>query len=250
MNFQNYIRINPDGTCFSVQESQEPRELSSKIAESFASEMIHKIHNAFHFGDNAVNMSFKKSELFAFTKLKSIILTSHYNLNPDDKILRPVFIKTEDSSSKQYPIMSPRWTCPDSMSLYFVSKIYGWNTRMTLPKTQPDQSNYLFALDANKVAWKLPLPNIFDDGAICMGRFDGSSTSIQGAFAMALGQFYNSAWNSDLNSSQTSQKAGSMFMFKPTETSVEQMPMDEATHWSNLCTKIATPVTDIIVNSI
>jgi len=250
MNFQNYIRINPDGTCFSVQESQEPRELSSTIAESFASEMVHKICNAFYFGDNPVHMSFKKNELFVFTRLHSITLTSHYYLNPDDKILRPIFIKTDDSQSKQHPIMSPKWVCPESMSLYFVSKVYNWNIPRLCPKTQPDQSNYLFALDANKVAWKLPLPNIFEDGAVCMGRFDGGAESIQAAFALALGQFYNSAWNSDLNSSQTSQKAGSMFMFKPTETSVEQVPMDESTHWSNLCTKIATRVTDIVASSI
>jgi len=250
MNFQNYIRINPDGTCYSVQESQEPRELSSKIAESFASEMVHKIHNAFLLGNIPVSMSFKKSEMYAYARLSEITLTSHYHLNVEDKILRPVFIKTEDLTSKQFPIMSPKWICPESMALYFVSKIYGWNTRMTLPKTQYDQSNYLFALDSNKVAWKLPLPNIFDDCAICMGRFDGSGISIQEAFGLALSQFMKSSWNSDLNSSVTTQKAGSMFMFKPTENDVVQVEMDASVHWSNLCTKIATPVTDIIVNSI
>ena len=238
---EKYIRINQDGTSHFVTVYEEQRQVSEELLKKLSTNTQTVIKNMFSLGPNVISISMSKTEMIAVTKIEKLGLTSCFELGAD-KMLHPVFIAKQDAKSQKMPVISAEWVVPPSMTLVFAARIYDFAKAKLF--TAPDASCYLMAFDSGKRAWRLPLPNLYDDCAICMGSFEGSGTTIQEAFAKALSQFVKSDWNSDLLGDNKQTNATKLFSFTPTKEGVETSPF--TSDWTVLCPKIATPVSAVI----
>ena len=171
-------------------------------------------------------------------------MVSHYKLGKD-KLLHPQFIE-KNAAESELPLFPARWVVPGNMRLVFASKIYGFTTGN--PKSAPDSSNWLMAFDDQMRVWKLPVPNLYDDSALCMGPFNGSARDIQSASRLAFEQFIKSDWNKDLMNG-ANEHSDALFKFRAGEKEVECVPF--VGDWTKHCPmRVATAVTAIITEAI
>lgn len=238
-----WLKINQDGSSCLVTQHEEPRQASEGILASLACSHRSTLKSAFNLGENTVSLSYNENEMMAVTRITKLNLVSFFELGAD-KLLHPLFIDKKDPRGERMPVISAVWNVPESMLIMFSARVYNYKTKSgELSKTSSDQSCFLVAFNKIKQAWLMPLPNLFDDATICMGSFDGSGPSIQAAVGLALNQFQKSEWNSDLIG-ERQQNSRKLFSFSPTGEGVESVPFDG--DWTKLCTRIATPVTELI----
>lgn len=104
--------------------------------------------------------------------------------------------------------------------------------------------NWLFACDADKRGYRLPLPNLHDDCLICTGNFDDIHASGGECVAASLEQFRKSKWNADLM--RTIEKSQQFFRFNPTNETFETLPI-AAQDWTTLCDKVSTDIMERVI---
>jgi hypothetical protein len=92
--------------------------------------------------------------------------------------------------------------------------------------------------------YRLPLPNLHDDGLICTGEFEESYDTGQASVVASLEQFNQSQWNSDLM--RTVAESQKFFRFRPTNETFETLPI-EAADWTTLCDKVSTAIMDRVI---
>ncbi len=236
---KRFIRINQDGTSEYVVEQAEPKNVADTLIEQMSANRQTVLREVFALGETICNITWNKSDMLVVATLRSLSITSCLEIGKD-KLLHPAFVAKDDARAKEMPTANVKWEVPNDMRLVFASRIIDHASPSRT--TYPDAANYLFAYDGSKRCWRLPLPNLYEDGAICMGKFEGSGKSIQEAFAKAYSQFVNSQWNSDLYSEDKQKQSDKLLSFKPTNTDVEQVPFSG--DWTKHCYKIATPITD------
>ncbi len=140
-------------------------------------------------------------------------------------VLVPMFASTTDL---ELPL---RWTAPPAVRLVFVVRTEAAESYVTIG------GNWLFAFDAQRHGYRLPLPNLYDDCSVCTGDFEDCYDTVQLALAASLQQFERSAWNADLM--RTVAQSQKFFRFRPTNDTFETLPI-EATDWTTLGNKVAT----------
>lgn len=233
-----YVRINADGSSEMVTETRSPRNVSEALLERCGQNVVRTVKRAFLDQDgDFVSVIMTGAETYTVKRLSQIKLLSHYTLN--EGFLTPVFKAKDDTQAIGMLAAAPVWAT-GAITLAFATRIHFGNGT---PHTMPDQACYLIAFDVEKRAWRLPLPNLFNDCALCMGSFNGRGATVKEAFDLALTQFNNSDWNSDLIE-ERQKKASQFFRFKPSEGSVECVPF--AGDWTTMCEKVATSVTALI----
>lgn len=237
-----YIRLNPDGTSNLVTIKSEPREIAESIIEKFGKDVTRILKRAFPTPNGVAHIIQTDTETFCVARLSRITLLSHYE--NEKEILTPVFIKDDAPGAKDHPVMPLVWEAPETMVLLFAARILNTTEMNEHPMTHPDQNCYLIAYNSKKQAFLLPLPNLYQDCAICMGRFNGTADSAAQAFVLAMQQFEKSSWNSDLVDSDMTANSKKMFRFKAGEKETTAIPL--AGDWTKLCNKVSTPVTELI----
>lgn len=133
-------------------------------------------------------------------------------------------------SKDRDPILRLDWAVPADLHLRFVVQVTDSGT----------SADYfmLTAFDDEKMSYKLPLPNLYDDTQLCLGAgFRAVNESSFGVFKIARDQFIRSDWNTDLLSDDTRTNAEKLFRFKPKGEAFEQLP--PLAHWTQLATKVA-----------
>ena len=234
--------MNRDGSCYLVTTSYHQKEMTQIVANSFSQSVIRSIPLVGKVDGSPVWAAANASETFMITRLKKMTILS--NFEKAGEFLHPMFMRENDPRCKGTPRFAAVWDVPNDMKLAFASRLQYCS--QTEVRARPDHANYLIALSSTKEAYRIPISNIFEDGAVCMGQFVGSAPDCLTAFGLALSQLKISDWNSDLmdTGSQRYENAKKMFRFKPTSDGIECVPL--ADPWINLCEKIATPVTKML----
>ena len=240
---KKYIRLNPDGSSEYVVEHSEPKQIAESLIQRFGKDVVRVVKRVFPTPNGVAHMIITGTECYAVSRLPRINLLSHYD-TLEDKTLVPVFIKDDAPNAANYPVMPLVWECPKDMVLLFVARIYNHDNVNEKMMTHKDQSCFLIAYNQQKQAWLLPLPNLYEDTAICMGQFDGISTNAARSFGVALEQFDKSSWNSDLIEKSRIEASKLMFRFKADKTETTCIPFTG--DWTQLCQKKATPITALI----
>ena len=130
------------------------------------------------------------------------------------------------------------WQVPKDLRLAFVVR------------TEADEGevlilhNYLFACDPRNRAYRLPLPNLFDDCKVCTGEFERKHPSGAAAVTASVEQFRKSQWNADLMPAV--ERSQQCFRFQPTNESFITLPV-AVPDWTTLCDKVSTAVSERIV---
>ncbi|HEV2695858.1 MAG TPA: hypothetical protein VG347_23415, partial [Verrucomicrobiae bacterium] len=140
-------------------------------------------------------------------------------------VLVPMFASTTDL---EMPLV---WRPPTEVKLVFVvrTELMGDLTAV--------QGNWLFALNADKNGYRLPLPNLHDECTICTGEFETGYDTDQAAIIASLKQFDQSKWNSDLM--RTVAQSQKFFRFQPTNETFTTLPIDSK-EWTGLCDKVSS----------
>lgn len=238
---EKYIRFNANGTMQVVQEVVQELSVSSAILDRFSSKVHRRVKAAFTIMDNPCSLIITDAECYAVVDLVSLRILSHYQVG-NDKVLRPVFLRASDGEEKGFPMFPADWLVPSNMRLRFAARIHEYNSDK--PYTHYDHACYLLAYDNAGRCFRLPLPNLFEDGAMCMGKFDCRSDSIQSAMQSAVDQLARSDWNADLMSTYRQQCSDALFQFQPDNEAIKCIPFGG--DWMRLSEKIVTPITDII----
>ena len=147
-------------------------------------------------------------------------------------VLVPMFASLTDL---EMPLV---WQSPPDVRLMFVVR--------TEPATNGVEvgGNWLFAFNRENKGFRMPLPNLHDDCAICTGDFGTSYDSAQAGIIASLEQLNKSKWNSDLM--RTIEQSQKFFRFRPTNETFATLPI-ETTDWTTLCEKVSTAIMDRVL---
>ena len=162
-----------------------------------------------------------------------ILRTAFEMVDKKEKIFCPNFSSSD-------PAMELTWKPPGDMAVLILMAVQQHkDADFSIPKA------FLYALDEKGQYWKLPLSNVFEDGAICEGRNVNRHPTLLAAVLDMLQTFDHSRWNRDLWNGQENTYA--MFRFVSAEEGkFEVLPPTEK-KWTKLCTKIVTDVQKNIV---
>ena len=162
--------------------------------------------------------------------LDRLPLATRFRLVAD--VLVPAFAAESDLE------LSLVWQVPRDMRLAFVVRTESEEGEVVI------HQNYLFACDTRNRAYRLPLPNLFDDCKVCTGEFARTHPSGAAAVAASVEQFRASPWNADLM--PAIERSQQCFRFQPTNESFTTLPIATA-DWTTLCDKVSTAVSERIV---
>lgn len=164
--------------------------------------------------------------------IPSLLLTTHYKPRAgSDPCLTPEFGQKDETIS----LTKPEWKPPASARLWFI-------THATM---RSSVTCYLVFTRSDKPGiWKLPLPNTYDDGKLCMGdafeealhglRSAPNDTEL-GLHAAALEHFRNTAWNGDLWRNRDATDALFRFNFEG-----KQLPVPD--RWADWCSGVSSTI--------
>jgi hypothetical protein len=206
------------------------RELNGTDAlnQALARNVTFKLPSAFKsFDELPVNLMIKNDTVYMAAKLQKLVFNTTFQINAErDEYL----IRFEQN--REYVQNQLNWIPPTDMTLYFGVLA----SATAIPKTF--MNAYLFAVKTGVAGFlKLPLPNWFPDGRLCMG--DNLRTEnhpqLDGFFNNILQRFYNSPWNTHLIDGQL---ANIQRLFKWKVTTNEQLPIENGVRWEDLSARI------------
>jgi hypothetical protein len=153
----------------------------------------------------------------ATIRIPSIVLNTTFDADNDK--LFPTF------RSGALPHLRMEWTPPPGLTVFFVMLMVA-NSDSSWSITR--DRHYLLGVDNTKTVpgwFRLPLPNIYADGQVCMGNYTSQHPTIHACATAAIDQLLNSPWNSDLLGDITPIKA--LFSFDSTTNK----PLPPVTPW-------------------
>lgn len=175
-----------------------------------------------------VSMALSGQSLCLTKQLKEVRLHTFFRPQTDTDehvTIVPVFISPGAE-------MTLTWPVPKDMKLFFVAR-WGTDIREGTINAQFPLC-YLVAKSEAKKTYLLPLPNLYEDGRVCMGepQRDWIKANIFDTFTKALEIFHVAPWNADLMSSNDRWVASKlMFRFSP-----EGVAEPSARPWTELST--------------
>jgi hypothetical protein len=124
---------------------------------------------------------------------------------------------------EQAAALDVTWKPPGSMQLFFVAAQFNGASQKN--------KFYIISRYTNRLTYLLPLPNLYDDGRICLpdGPEEEYAGPLSSALDMALKSFQTSQWNIDLHRAQDHADR-KMFRFDPDG---KQLPIQGS--WPGLC---------------
>lgn len=177
--------------------------------------------------------------------VQRIVLRARFKTAPQEgtkKILVPNFGRRAEQDDKQgEPPMELIWQVPDGMRIVMLLQCNSHGSGIVMQYSIPKM--HLFAVDSRPEYWKLPLPNIFEDGSVCEGRKVGRFRTVTEAIADALTTFDQSVWNADLW--EEVEKTQAMFRFE--SKGDKFVPLPPTGSWITLCRKVVVALQSNIV---
>lgn len=230
---------------FRVEVVTEEIDFKAAMLENLAAKVPKNQRAVFDVGETRFNL-ITGAETIAWAVLPELPLHTHFEVGPD-KILRPLFASSSDSEDalSDHPKINARWRCDRfNIRLVFAVRMTAVEGYYQIPSRD---GCYLFAFSGNdRKCYLLPLPNLYDHGALCMGSFNGTMLAIAGCVKAALEQLEKSQWNTDLLDATKTKKCQDMFQFRVTDDSLDTVFPDDADKWKAALNTIATPISNLI----
>lgn len=175
-------------------------------------------------GDIYANVA--KDRINVVCRLNGLVFTTRFET--DGRIVTPTFGTPRESAGVTPGAVKFVWRADSAgIPLYFAIQ----NARHGL-SLRPS-SCYLFALNEGN-AYRLPIPNIYEDCSVCMGDYSPSAHNLISNLQGNLDQFLNSNWNSDLIVSGK-ENLKSMFRFTPLAEGEGFHQEPSSAYWVDLC---------------
>jgi hypothetical protein len=171
------------------------------------------------------NVQVKSGVFIAHVQLDKLRISTVYNVAASSGVVYPVFRRRPTEGTTELE-MDMEWD-PNmiGMRLWYVAVF-----KQALGQYHYVDS-YLCAKSNNgKVYRRPPLPNIYQDGKICIGSVPAASESLALAFEKALEAFNSGRWNTDLLENLTVEVVMSLYSWK----SGEQQPPPKDLDWTKI----------------
>lgn len=221
------VLIKRDGRAYRFNiQTPTPIEASDEIMARIASQQGKEIIQPFDINGAACKMVLHKENtaLVSF-RIRVLTLRTYWMPLSDNQVLVPTWNNVPNSVE-----FALRWPVPDSMRLHFAAECVraGGMWKVSEP--------ILFATHVPTVNgfWRLPLPNMYDDGKICLGRDPSThqaDPSLHLMLTKVLAKLAETRWGVDLPPNLTNSQA--MFRFNMYDHS----PIYYSGEWSALCRK-------------
>jgi hypothetical protein len=225
------IIIREDGTITERTIHERDLEAEDSVLDALTAEVTRPIHNVMHFPDwGMAHASIGVDDTYWSVPIDRIPLDARFRVI--NGVLVPVFASNHDP---QMPLI---WFAPKDVHLVFVTRT------VTEEGVTRVGGNWLFAYNKEHNGFRLPLPNLHDDCAVCMGGFKHDQKSACDCVAASLEQFRKSKWNADLM--RTAEQSQKFFRFHPTNEKFETLAIDAA-DWTTLCDKVSTSIMERIL---
>lgn len=225
------ILLRADGSL--VERVLRERDLNAgpAVLEALTESVTRPVRNVLRLPEGGVvHANVGRDDTLYTVALDRLPLHTRFRLVAD--VLVPAFASTSDLE------LSLVWQAPKDLRLAFVVRTEAEDGGVVI------RDNYLFACDLRNRAYRLPLPNLFDDCKVCTGEFERRHQCGAAAVAASVEQFRKSPWNADLM--RTVERSQQCFRFQPTHESFTTLPI-AASDWTTLCDKVSTAVSERIV---
>jgi hypothetical protein len=223
--------IREDGSIAERLTRERDLQAEETVLEAMAANVFRKVRNVVKIPDwGMAHASVGPVDTIWTVPIDRIPLKARFRLI--NQVLVPMFASTSDL---EMPMV---WQAPSVLRLRFAIRTEYIDDYVSIDK------NWLFAFNRENNGFRLPLPNLFDDCAICMGEFNQNYETAQQCLTASLEQFNKSHWNADLMS--TTEQSQKFFRFRPTDETFETLAID-APDWTALCTKVSTAMMDRVI---
>jgi hypothetical protein len=225
------IILQADGSFVERLVSERTLNVGQSVLDTLTENINRQIRNVFNLpGWGFVHANVGLNDTLWSIAIDRIPLHARFKLI--NQVLVPMFASTTDI---EMPLV---WQVPAGVKVVFA----------VLTKQEDDivivEGNWLFACDADKRGYRLPLPNLHDDCRICTGQFEGDQENAFECVKASLEQFNQSKWNADLM--RTSEQSQKFFRFQPTKETFETLPI-LGENWTALCNKVSTALWERVV---
>lgn len=190
--------------------------------QALANNISARTYNAFKVNDLPVKLITKREQVVCCLKLRELPIKTTFSLLEGKMV-------PEFTNNRDFLQGDKIWTPPESMKLHFCVRC----------QFQPWKAMeiYFFAQHTDDGStYKLPLPNQYGDGRLCLGDNLGrlSGATLPELLAKVLDLLKNSTWNTDQLPDMA--KAKAMFKWNPASGEV----VHETEDWTELCTPLNT----------
>lgn len=177
-----------------------------------------------------IGLALRKDYCIVWQRLKRLTIKTYYNIV---STASGPYMNPEFASSREYVERTCVWYAPSNMHLYFAvpqlsDGLGSWLTECAM----------LFAFCEGQTGfWKLPLPNTYVDGKICLGRSwpEGVARTALENYRDAFRRFDENPWNTDLPADQAQTRQ--LFRFNPLDNSQMAVRGD----WHVCCVRFNHP---------
>lgn len=203
---------------------------SEKVFETFAANSTKRLQGAFSVGDLPCSLAITGEKMVASFILNSLSMKTTFAV--ENGVMTPVFLPRSNTNAV---FAEAVWYTPGNMQLTFAMEIH------RLKPTFATKDVCLFARDVGFGGkpgfFRLPLPNHFEDGRLCLGDTLANlrGNTVAELCSKVLDLLKNSAWNSDQLPDMA--KAKGMFRFSPADNTTVPTPHP----WTQFCTSVSLP---------
>lgn len=211
-------RVEPAGTVRLVANPE-------RILADASSSQSFKVKKAFQASGLDVDLSIKRNQTLAYCTLKKLPLATRFAVQNGHYV--PVFVGNDSATF----MLNISWVPPTDMRIKF-----GFDIALDEDNRLRVNQAFLFATStARQGYFKLPLPNLYDDGKICIGEagLNARGDTIQELFEKQLRLLEVSTWNNDLISG--ADYASRVFQFTLDNCQTIQLP------WVDYCRLVSRP---------
>lgn len=179
--------------------------------------------------NSSVSLITRGREVYASFPINSLNIRAPYRLINGAMV--PVFSSSAD------PILGLKWTAPGTMRIRVLIQ---FKQEVSSPRRFTMLMMWVYAYDRDGAAYRLPLPNLYEDCKVCNGdqHFHYCAT-IQDTIQHVMEMFQNSSWNADLWT--TVDESQTLFSFLPEGDGAQQTFKSRVVEpWQSYCRKVAT----------
>lgn len=234
-----YALNNESGTLDSVSITRHSIANADEALRALINEIPTFIPRWAKLGEQFVHMCLTGKLLTFVMRQPTLKLLTHWRVIPPDAPRQPARLSPafRQSGTGDTIETAPVFTPPDNMRLFFMSHYInhpaGWiYDRSSIVAVRINTSG------DDKSFYKVPLPNIFGNGKLCLGA---QTPTIQtedqitrgdlfSSFTRSVGVFNNAMWNGDLLSEQNLTTIDQSFRFSA-EDNQTQLPMTQPEWW-------------------
>ena len=202
-----------------------------EVAAHLATAAVTTVPNAFKLYGSPVHIAKQGKQSFISTRIPTLALATHFMV--EDGVLVPSFKATTDSV-----LLNLVWTPPANMTLHL-------GVALGTSGHEPvfHEAFLVATLARESGTFRLPLPNLYKHGPICLGRSEFSADTLSSMMEQVIMQMQTALWNTDLLDNADNGRRKNLFSYSLADNS----QVNTAAASVNDVHRVASPVIEKLI---